>query len=212
MFQCKMIKTKTNVQQSDFESPTNQDVLFRRPQCVGQILKYFYMQFNTCYVLNNTFILTFQNSDLNENLKSRQLSNEFLTKLFNRKVSNSFIQKRSERKISKKDFKKILEESPYFSQDQTWELQLKTRRKAKCASTQCSKELKSGDLRLCVSGALSIPFKSEKAVLQTFYFCPQKKCLNARPPWTNIKPLQQLDSDGFVTKDEFNRIIRELGI
>ena len=75
-------------------------------------------------------------------------------------------------KLKRKDFQKILEERPYYQNEQTWELQLKSRRIGKCSSIKCDKDLKSWFLCLCVSGALSVPYQAEKAVLRNSIFAP----------------------------------------
>ena len=75
-------------------------------------------------------------------------------------------------KLKRKNFQKILEERPYYQNEQTWKLQLKSRRIAKCSSIKCDKDLKYWFLCLCVSGALSVPYQAEKAVLRNSIFAP----------------------------------------
>ena len=53
---------------------------------------------------------------------------------------------------------------------------METRRRAKCSSTKCDKDLKSGFLCLCVSGVLSVAYQTDRAVLRKFYFWPMKTC------------------------------------
>ena len=113
-------------------------------------------------------------------------------------------------KLKRKDFQK--EESPYYQNEQTWELQLKSRRRAKCSSTKCDKDLKSGFLCLCVSGALSVPYQAEKTVMWKIYFCLLKTCIHARSPSTNIKLPAHTTRDEFVSEAEFNRVRQQLEI
>ena len=67
-------------------------------------------------------------------------------------------------KLKRKDFQKILKESPYCQNEQTWKLQLKSRSRAKYSSTKCDQDLKFGFLFLCVSSAISVPYPAEKVV------------------------------------------------
>ena len=46
------------------------------------------------------------------------------------------------------------------------------------------KDLKSGFLRLCVSGVLSVAYQTDEPVLRKFYFCPVK------PSFMQIHPGQ----------------------
>ena len=115
-------------------------------------------------------------------------------------------------KLKRKNFQKILEERPYYQNEQTWKLQLKSRRIAKCSSIKCDKDLKYWFLCLCVSGALSVPYQAEKAVLRKFCFCPLRTYIHARPPWTNIKLSAHMTRDELVSKAEFNRVRQQLEI
>ena len=46
-----------------------------------------------------------------------------------------------------------------------------------------------------VSGALTVPYGTSKAVPQKFYFCVNKFCLDHNPPWTNIQQLSEFEVD-----------------
>ena len=115
------------------------------------------------------------NAHINKHLEKRHLPRQVLTDLFASTILESYKQETRQQKLNRKD---LLDESTYY---QTWELQLKSRRRAKCSSTKCDKDLKSGFLCLCASGALSFPYQAEKAVLRKFYLCPLKTCNHARP-------------------------------
>ena len=112
------------------------------------------------------------------------LSRQALTDLFTTTISESYKQETCQQKLKRKDFQKILEESPHYDDGRTSKLHFKSRRRAKCSNTKCDKDLQSGILYLSVSGALSVVYS---AVLQKCYFCHVKTCIHARPPWTNIK-------------------------
>ena len=144
------------------------------------------------------------NTHINKHLENRHLPRQVLTDLFATTISESYKQRQ---KLNRKD---LLDESPYYQNEQTWELQLKSRRRAKCSSTKCDKDLKSGFLCLCVSGALSVPYQVEKAVLRKFYLCPLKTCNHARLLWTNIKLPAHLTRDEFVSEVAFNRVRQRL--
>ena len=111
-------------------------------------------------------------------------------------------------KLKRKDFQKVLEESPYIIKKSIENC----RRRAKCSSTKCEKDLKSGFLCLCLSGELSVLYQAEKTVLRKFYFCPVKTYIHERPPWTNIKFPEHITRDEIVSEAELNRIRQKLEI
>ena len=111
---------------------------------------------------------------------NHHLSRQALTDLFTTTISESYKQEMRQQKLKRKDFQKILEESPHYEDGRTSKLHFKSRRRAKCSNTKCDKDLRC----VSVSGALSVLYS---AVLQKCYFCHVKTCIHARPPWTNIK-------------------------
>ena len=159
-----------------------------------------------CFASISFFLLVhvLANTHINKHLENRHLPRQVLTDLFATTISESYKQRQ---KLNRKD---LLDESPYYQNKQTWELQLKSRRRAKCSSTKCDKDLKSGFLCLCVSGALSVPYQVERAVLRKFYLCPLKTCNHARLLWTNIKLPAHLTRDEFVSEVAFNRVRQRL--
>ena len=74
---------------------------------------------------------------------------------FNATISDSYKQEMRRQKLKHNKFGKILEKSPCY---QAWKLLLKSRRMAKCSSTKCEKDLKSGFLCFYVSRADSVVY------------------------------------------------------
>ena len=66
-----------------------------------------------------------------------------LTDLFKTIILKSYKQEMSQQKLKRKYFQNIVKNSPYYQNEQTWELQLR-RLRAKCSSNKCDKDLKSG--------------------------------------------------------------------
>ena len=119
------------------------------------------------------FVHVLGNAHIHKHLEKCHLPRQVLTNLFATTISESYKQEMRRQKLKRKDFQKILEESTYYQNEQTWELQLKSRRRAKCSSTKCDKDLKSDFLCLCVSGTLSVPYQLEKAGLaEVLFFVP----------------------------------------
>ena len=162
-----------------------------------------------CRFVDAKHLLTWSKSSLYCN---RNLPRQVLTDLFTTTILVSYKQEIRRKKLKHKVFQKILEESPYYQDGQTWKLQLKSRRRAKCSGTKCDKDLNSEFLYLCVSGVLSVPYRAEKAVLRKFYFCPMKTCIRAMLPWTSKRLPAHITRDEFVLKAEFNRIRQQLEI
>ena len=111
------------------------------------------------------------NAQSNKHLESQHLPRQVLTNLLTATISESSKHKMRRRKLNRKVFQKILEESPYYQDKQTLELQLKGRGRAKCSSTKCDKDLKSGFLCFCVSGAISVPYQAVLSC-KSFIFVP----------------------------------------
>ena len=62
----------------------------------------------------------------------------------------------------------------------------------RCTNTCCKKVINVGTECIVIEGALTVPFNTNKAVTQKFYYCLYALCITNRPPWTNIWPLLQL--------------------
>ena len=54
---------------------------------------------------------------------------------------------------------------------------------------------------IVIEGALTVPFNTNKAVTQIFYYCLDALCITNRSPWTNIRPLLELTFDNDITDD-----------
>lgn len=80
------------------------------------------------------------NAHINKHLEKRHLLRQVLTDLFASTILESYKQETRQQKLNRKD---LLDESPYYQNEQTWELQLR-RLRAKCSSNKCDKDLKSG--------------------------------------------------------------------
>ena len=61
----------------------------------------------------------------------KDLPRQILINLFTTTLSESYKQEMCGQKLKRKEFQKILEKSPYYQDWQTWELQLKSRRREK---------------------------------------------------------------------------------
>ena len=117
--------------------------------------------------------------------------------LINRK---SFYQK-----LKCKDFQKILQESPYYQDEQNWELQLKSGHFAKFSSIKCDKDLKSGFLCLCVSGT------DREECLSEVLFLPRQHLHSCKATVGKHK-ITGITKDEFVSKTEFNKVRQQLDI
>ena len=111
------------------------------------------------------------NKQINKHLENQHLLRQVLTNLLTVTISESYKRKMRRQKLNRKVFQKILEKSPYYQDKQTLELQLKGRGRTKCSSKKCDKDLKSGFLCFCVSGAISVPYQAVLSC-KSFIFVP----------------------------------------
>ena len=79
-------------------------------------------------------------------------------------------------------------ESSDFNNTQSLFLQKKTGRSAKCRTWPCRNRISKGMTCFALEGVLSVPYNSEKARTEKFYFCAKQTCIVAPPPpWTNMR-------------------------
>ena len=71
-------------------------------------------------------------------------------------------------------------------------MQKKCKRLVTCTNTCCKKVVNVGTECIVTEGALTVPFNTNKAVAQKFYYCLYALCITNRPPWTNIWLLLEL--------------------
>ena len=63
-----------------------------------------------------------------------------------------------------------------------------------------------------IEGALTVPFNTNKAVAQKFYYCLDALGITNWPPWTNLLPLLELTFDNDITDDRKKEIFSLLNI
>ena len=93
-----------------------------------------------------------------------------------------------------------------------WKLQKKCKRLAKYTNSHCRKVINVGTECIVIEGALTVPFNTNKAVAQKFYYCLDALCITNRPPWTNIRPLLEMNLDNDITDDRKKEIFSLLNI
>ena len=137
-------------------------------------------------------------SELMEALSNRYITDMELTQLFQKSgkdVLPKYLQEKSHCR-KKKNFMSILREHEDYSHEQAWLFHKKESRSAQCTSVRCKKLIQRETECFSVDGALTIPYNSNKAVKQKFYFCAEVNCLLNRPPWTNIEYSTSFSSKG----------------
>ena len=109
--------------------------------------------------------------------------------------------------LSRQDKIKVLLANDARNSDyQTWYLGRKEKKRGqtpRCRS--CRVEIEEGDLCIYVTG-LYVPFGQNFVIQTNFYFCPETKCINRLPFWTNLKPPKTLVANSSVTKDELTKM------
>ena len=140
-----------------------------------------------------TIIYVLHGSEYENLLIERYLDDETLKSLLETAGCQIDREFQSEKSYRKKPFKDILSEHPLYEERQTWKLHLKTSRSAKCSNPSCKKVLTIGTECFCVDGALSVPYCSQRAVPQKFYFCVNKVCMKSLPAWSNIHTPTRID-------------------
>lgn len=114
-------------------------------------------------------------------LRDKYLSDNQVDELFEKNSKNipeKYQQKNTQK--AKKDFGVILQQHPDFTQQQNWMLHLKASRTAKCLS--CKSDIQREKECFSVNGALTVPYDSNSAVSQKFYFCAEKICISSFRP------------------------------
>ena len=106
----------------------------------------------------------------------------------------------------RKDFHVIPAEHACFTQPQIWKVQKRCKWLAKCTNSRSRKVINVGTECIVIEVALKIPFNTNKAVTQKFYYCLDALCITNWPPWTNIRPLLELTFDSDITNDRKKEI------
>ena len=99
-----------------------------------------------------------------------------------------------------------------LTQSQIWKVQKKCKWLAKCTNSRCRKIINVGIECIVIAGALMIPFNTNKAVAQKFYYCLHALCVTNWLPWTNIWPLLEFTFDNHITDDRKKEIFSLLNI
>ena len=99
-----------------------------------------------------------------------------------------------------------------FTQPQIWKVQIKCKWLAKCTNSRCRKVINVGTECIVMGGALMVPFNTNKAAAQNFYYCLHALCVTNWLPWTNIRPLLELTFDNDITDDRKKEIFSLLNI
>ena len=109
--------------------------------------------------------------------------------------------------LSRQDKIKVLLANDARNSDcQTWYLGRKEKKRGqtpRCRS--CRVEIEEGDLCIYVTG-LYVPFGQNFVIQTNFYFCPETKCINRLPFWTNLKPPKTLVANSSVTNGELTKM------
>ena len=125
-----------------------------------------------------------------------------LTNLFNeapKQISSKHFQP-TEPINSKKDYPTILQSHPLFHQEQKVTLQKKEKRWAQCRG--CRLVLNVGESALKIEGALTVPYKKNKATEEVIYSCPNPNCIARMPKWTNVRKVEKVEVSENITPAE----------
>ena len=125
-----------------------------------------------------------------------------LTNLFNeapKQIPSDYFQP-TEPVNSKKDYPAILQSHPLFHQEQKVTLQKKEKRSAQCRG--CRLVLNVGESVLKIEGALTVPYKKNKATEEVIYSCPNPNCIARMPKWTNVRKVEKVEVSENITPAE----------
>ena len=152
-------------------------------------------------------------NDLEPSLRICFIEENVLRSLFDaagKDIKHQFLREQPTGK--RKDFHAILVEHACFTQPQIWKVQKKCKWLAKCTNSRCRKVINVGTECIVIEGALMVPFNTNKAVAQKFYYCLHVLCVTNWLPWTNIRPLLELTFDNDITDDRKKEIFSLLNI
>ena len=161
--------------------------------------------FNVIHVLNG--------NDLEPSLRICFIEENVLQSLFDAAGKDIKHQFSREQPVGKrKDFHAIFAENACFTQSQIWKVQKKCKWLAKCTNGLCRKIINVGIECIVIAGAVMIPFNTNKAVAQKFYYCLHALCVTNWLPWTNIWSLLEFTFDKHITDDRKKEIFSLLNI
>ena len=101
---------------------------------------------------------------------------------------------------SKKDYQAILQSHPLFHQEQKVTLQKKEKCSAQCRG--CRLVLNVGESALKIEGALTVPYRKNKATEEVIYSCPNPNCTARMPKWTNAWKVEKVEVSENITPAE----------
>ena len=92
---------------------------------------------------------------------------------------------------SKKGYPAILQSHPLFHQEQKVTLQKKEKHSAQCRG--CRLVLNVAESALTIEGALTVPYRKNKATEEVIYSCPNPNCIARMPEWTNVRKVEKVE-------------------
>ena len=123
------------------------------------------------------------------------IPDETLRQVFSQSTSvpaELLLEKRSRR--TRAELRKLLEESPFFKDDQVWAVGPKMGRPAKCFG--CRDKLEVGTKCVTIEGALKVPYDGNVPRKERMFSHPLRSCYALPPQWTNIRFPTKFADDG----------------
>ena len=63
-----------------------------------------------------------------------------------------------------------------------------------------------GESALKIEGALTVPYKKNKATEEVIYSCPNPNCIARMPKWTNVRKVEKVEVSENITPAEKTEI------